>query len=133
MFRRLLRYQWIPTIIALIIFYLCCLIPPSDVPEVELDLPFGTDKVVHFLMYFGLSGASALFYIYDNKGNIRMNKLLIGAFLIPILYGGLIEILQANFFAPRSGDWNDFFADILGSLAALPIVLLYRNKLLKSR
>lgn len=127
---RVIKYLWIPTVIASIIFYLCCLIPISDIPGgFEFPIPIPADKIVHFLMFFGLSGVSALYYVYDNKGNVKISKLVIGAILIPILYGGIIEILQTNFFPPRTGDWFDFLADSLGSLATLPPILWLRQKL----
>ena len=128
---KLIKYTYIPIIISLIIFYLCCLIAPNDVPDVEIKFFIPTDKVVHFLMYFGLSGATAINYLYLNNWEIKKYKLLIGAFAIPIIYRGLIELLQYYYFPPRSGDWFDFLADILGSLAALPVVLFFRNYVLK--
>lgn len=127
----LVRYLSVPILIALIILYLCCLIPTRDIPEVEFELPIPTDKIVHFLMYLGLSGATAINYIHGKRGLVNMSFLLIGAFVLPILYGGLIEILQDLYFPPRSGDWFDFLADALGSLAALPIAFIYRSYLLK--
>lgn len=125
------RYIWVPLLISLIIFYLCCIFT-VDISEDEIDWPIPVDKVVHFLMYFGLSGATAINYIYIKKGKIDMMKLLIGAFMIPILYGGLIELLQYYFFPSRMGDWWDFLADVLGSLAALPIALAFKNYLIKT-
>lgn len=126
----ILRYASVPIIISLVILYLCCLIPPRDIPEVELDFFIPTDKIVHFLMYLGLSGATALNYIHGKKGFVNKGKLVFYAFICPILYGGLIEILQQNFFPPRSGDWSDFLADVLGSLVALPIAFKFRNYIL---
>jgi VanZ family protein len=38
--------------------------------------------------------------------------------IYPIVYGGVIELLQENFFPPRTGDWSDWVADALGSVAA---------------
>jgi len=126
-----LKYTWIPFIIAIIIFYLCCLMPPNDVPDVGFEFFIPTDKLVHFAMYFGMSGATALYYVYDKKGEINILRMLIGAILVPILYGGLIEIIQWKFFAPRSGDWFDFLADTLGSLSSLPLIFYARNYYLK--
>lgn len=126
----IVRYASVPIIISLVILYLCCLIPSRDIPEVQFDFLIPTDKIVHYLMYLGLSGATALNYIHGKQGRISFGKLLLFAFIFPILYGGLIEILQQGFFPPRSGDWFDFLADALGSLTALPIALKYRNYLL---
>lgn len=129
-----LKYASVPTLVSLIILYLCCLIPVKDIPEVSFEwelIPF--DKLVHFLMYLGLSGATAINYIYLKKGNTNNLKLLIGAFILPILYGGFIEILQNYYFPPREGDWYDFLADTLGSLSALPIAFAFKKYLLKKQ
>ena len=34
--------------------------------------------------------------------------------LFPVLYGGLLEILQHYFFPPRTADWLDFLANTTG-------------------
>jgi VanZ family protein len=99
----------------------------------EFDFFIPTDKIVHFLMYFGLSIVASLNYIYDKKGKIIILKLVAFAVLVPIIYGGLIEILQAEYFTERSGDWYDFLADVSGSLATLPFSLWFRRYLLNKR
>ena len=126
-----IKYLFVPFVIAVVIFYLCCLIPPKDIPDVGFEFFIPFDKVVHFLMYFGLSGATALYYVYDRKGKINILKMIIGAVIIPILYGGLIEIIQWKFYAPRTGDWYDFLADALGSLTSLPFIFYIRNYYLR--
>lgn len=127
----LIRYTIVPTFISLVILYLCCFIPANDIPEVSFDFFIPMDKIVHFCMYFGLSGAAAINYIHGEKGFVNTQKLLILAFVLPIIYGGLIELLQQYFFTSRSGDWFDFLADILGSLAVLPIAVQYKKYLTK--
>jgi VanZ family protein len=108
------------------------LIQPSSIPDVEFEFFIPFDKIVHFLMYLGFSGATALYYVYDKKGlSINMPLMFIGAIIVPILYGGLIEIIQDRYFPPRSGDWFDFLADILGTLTAIPIILYFRAFLVK--
>ena len=128
---KLLKYSYIPIIISFIILYLCCFIPTNDIPDIEIELFIPIDKVVHFCMYLGLSGATAINYIYLKKGKVDVTKMLLGAFLLPMLYGGFIELLQNYYFPPRSGDWFDFLADILGSLAALPIALEFKKYILR--
>lgn len=133
MLKKIFKYTWPPAIIAVIIFYLCCLIPARDIPEVEINFFIPTDKIVHFLMYFGLSIVASFNYIYDKKGHIIILKLIAFAILVPIIYGGLIEIIQAEYFPERSGDWYDFLADVLGSLATLPFSLWFRRFLLNKQ
>ncbi len=130
MLKRIFKYSWPPAIIAVIIFYLCCLIPTRDIPEVDIEFFIPTDKVVHFLMYLGLAGVASFNYIYDKNGHIIILKLILFAILIPIIYGGAIEIIQAEYFPERSGDWYDFLADVLGALASLPFSLWFRRFLL---
>lgn len=125
-----LNYIWPSVIIATIIFYLSCLIAPNDIPEVDFQFPIEKDKIVHFLMYFGLAGIGSFNYIYLNKGKIIILKMLIFAVLIAILYGGLMEILQANYFN-REGDWFDFLANSLGALSTIPLSLWFRKYLLR--
>ena len=128
--KRCFRYLWPPLIVASIIFYLCCLITPSDIPSVEIVFFIPTDKLVHFIMFFGLSGVASVNYILVRKGNIIILKLIALAILVPILYGGLIEIIQKEYIDGRSGDWYDFLADALGSLASIPFSLGIRRYLL---
>lgn len=130
MLKKIFKYSWPPAIVAIIIFYLCCLIPTRDIPEVGFDFFIPTDKIVHFLMYFGLALVASFNYIYDKQGNIIILKLILFAIFIPILYGGLIEIIQNEYFPERSGDWYDFLADTLGALASLPLSLWFRRFLL---
>ena len=128
MLKRIFKYSWPPAIIAVIIFYLCCL--TRDIPEVDIEFFIPTDKVVHFLMYLGLAGVASFNYIYDKNGHIIILKLILFAILIPIIYGGAIEIIQAEYFPERSGDWYDFLADVLGALASLPFSFWFRRFLL---
>lgn len=128
MLSKTLKYAWPAFIIYCVIFYLCCMFAPSEV-DIDVEVPH-FDKVVHYFMYFGLTGISAIYYIYDKKGNIDIKKLIIGAFLIPIIYGGLIEVIQDNFIEGRGGDWYDFWADTLGSVSGLLVAFRYRDLLL---
>jgi len=49
-------------------------------------------------------------------------------FLLSIIYGGALEIMQATVFTQRSADWQDFVANSFGCLVAL----LFFRKLRKS-
>lgn len=55
-------------------------------------------------------------------------KWLFTALLLPILYGGLIEILQENFFYPRTGDWWDWLADIVGTLIGCVVAFVVARR-----
>ena len=85
MLKRIFKYSWPPAIVAIIIFYLCCLIPTNDIPDVKFHFFIPTDKIVHFLMFFGLAGVASFNYIYDKKGKIIILKLIVFAIFIPIV------------------------------------------------
>lgn len=122
--RSSIRYIILPAIVALVIFYFTCIVSVESMPVSDEVLQY--DKLAHFGMFFILS--IAIYFDYYRLHNGQPNKyrwLLFGLF-IPILYGGVIEIVQQNFFS-RSGDWFDFLADSLGSISATIIAFIYIN------
>ena len=95
------------------IVFTLCVMPASDIPDPGLDIPFA-DKIVHFGMHFVM----AFFLVGVLKINARMRWGVIVAIAVAfsVLYGGVIEILQANCFN-RSGDLWDELANTAGALA----------------
>ncbi len=117
---------YITIILSLIIVFLSL----SNVQSLGLDRFWffkNEDKVIHFLMYFGLSFSLITEY-YIKIFKINLNLFLINLF--PVFFGGFIEILQSVLTNNRSGDWLDFFADATGVIFALMVFFLLRkNKL----
>jgi VanZ family protein len=139
-------------VVAAVIFYVSIL-KPAQLPS-DITLFAGADKLIHLLMYLGL-GLMLNFEVFRHYGldsqspnkkegysrrlrvkpaarlcrlaQPRMTLFFVLAF--PILYGGIIELLQANFFPPRTGEWLDFAANTTGVLLAY---LIY-HKILKNR
>lgn len=112
--RRLATY--IPTIlIALLILYL------SLLRETHLTLPafIGADKLAHAAFYALLAGCFTL-NRYQDKGTGWTCTWLVIA--ISTAYGGIIELLQEYFFPPRTGEWTDWAADLIGAMAGTLIV-----------
>ena len=72
------------------------------------------DKVVHFGMYFVLS--ILLIFPLEEYSCLKLSRIYLIAILVALIYGGGIEILQANFFN-RSGDVWDLVADVSGGIA----------------
>jgi len=85
----------------------------SEIPTFQLTYP---DKIVHFLMYAVL----ALALMIDYRRSSRTNRYNLGfvlfCFALPVIFGGVIEIVQSAYFPPRTGDWFDWVADIAGVL-----------------
>ena len=124
-----IRYTLIPAIVALVIFYMTCIVNVDSIPVPSKFFQF--DKLAHFGMFFALS--AAIYYDYYHLHKTKPNKLrwVFFGLIVPVIYGGLIEIAQQNFFG-RSGELMDFVADSLGSLTATVIAFIYINMKKKS-
>ena len=58
-----------------------------------------------------------LVMLWDSKKvGLRSWQMWTLAVVFPLLYGGLIEVLQKYFFYPRTGEWGDWLADSIGVL-----------------
>ncbi len=103
------------------------LMPVPEVPELE-DVPF-VDKWTHVVMYFGQAGAVWLDHLRRHGlrfgpmphglrlAEINRCHFFVGAFLIPFVMGGVVELLQKYCTGGlRSGEWMDWVADSLGVL-----------------
>lgn len=124
--KTLLRYIFLPLLTVLLIFIATCLISSSQMPGMPQGIPW--DKLVHFVMFFALSAVSLIDYYRLCKGNPPTLRWIFWGFFIPVLYGGGIELMQKYFFASRSAEWADWFADILGSLVATVVVIIFLKK-----
>ncbi|MCQ2192045.1 MAG: VanZ family protein [Paludibacteraceae bacterium] len=110
---RFFRHYGLSICVGLTILYLCMK------PAGEHNMMFGSvpniDKVVHCLMYFGFTFCICLNF-YQQSTSFKSVPMIMWALIIPILYGGLIEIMQEELTATRSCDLFDFFADSVGSI-----------------
>ena len=102
--------------------------PPSTFQGIPTFNIKHLDKIIHFLLYSGLS----LVLIYDFQKNKRSNIVSVSfvtfCILFPIVLGGLVEIMQQQFFAPRTAEWSDWFSDIGGVLAGWLVMYLLRKR-----
>lgn len=123
--RSSIRYIILPALVALVIFYMTCIVKVDSIPVPKKILQY--DKLAHFGMFFTLSAAIYFDYYRLHKSKPSKLRWLLFGLIIPVIYGGVIEIVQEHFFA-RSGDWMDFLADSLGSLSATAIAFIYLNR-----
>lgn len=124
--KTLLRYTILPLIVVLLIFIATCLLSPSDMPSMPESIPW--DKLVHFGMFFLLTTVIMVDYYWMHKGNPPLFRWIFWGLIIPIFYGGAIELMQKYFFSSRSAEWGDWIADILGSLVATVLVIIFFRK-----
>ncbi len=120
--RHIFRHLLVPSIIALLIFVGTCLISSVNVPDMPEGIPW--DKVAHFGMFFLLSAVSLYDYYLYHQRSPKLLPWVFWGFVVPVLYGGVIELLQSKVFIYRSGEILDFVADVLGSLCALLLALI---------
>ena len=105
--------------------------PPSTfkgVPSFENE-----DKLVHIIMYGGLTCVLIFdFRKYAKKYQLSTLAFILICLLTPVILGGVVEILQPMYFAPRTAEWLDWFSDITGVLLgwlAMKLIVLRLFKL----
>ena len=102
-------------LIILTVIYLSFFKPPttdlSNIPNI--------DKIVHICMYLGMSGMLWLEFLRAHqKGDSPLWHAWVGAFVCPVLFSGMVELLQEYCTTYRGGDWLDFAANTTGALIA---------------
>ena len=82
------------------------------------------DKFSHLLAYFvwTLCLTSDLW-----RAGVSFRRRVLWAVVFPIVFGGVIELLQAYCFPPRAGEWLDWYADFSGIVLGFVVIdVLYR-------
>lgn len=125
--KKILRHYWKSILVVACILYLS-FAPPSTfkrIPTFEHE-----DKLVHLLMYFGLT-AMLIYEYYRNskKPNSHTLTFVFICLVFPALFGGIIEVLQPLFFA-RSASWVDWIADLAGVLLAWLLMKLILKRII---
>ncbi len=93
------------------------LTPPSQLPNFILFE--NADKVIHFLMYMGLSFFAVPVFLSKNK----YSRSYLFSVITSLVIGITFEILQSVATKTRSGDIYDVLANFLGGLTG---VLMYQ-------
>ena len=102
-------------------------------PAMGIDPVPGLDKVAHVCMYFGMSGMLWLEFLRAHRNdNQPLWHAWIGALACPVLFGGVVELLQEYCTTHRGGDWLDFAANTAGAvLASLTACFILRPMMTK--
>lgn len=87
--------------------------PPSDLPKV--NLPGGSDKIVHLLIHFLLVGLWQ-FYLFRKNNSRLLLKQVVFILAGSLLYGIIIELLQGYLTVSRRPDFFDVLANFGGAL-----------------
>jgi len=97
---------------ALTVLYLAV----TPLPEPPVDVPM-SDKIAHFGAFMLLAILAAL----PLRGN---GKPFLWAFLLPVIYGLIIELIQSRV-PNRNAELMDFIADALGAFASYIAIVIY--------
>lgn len=128
------------SIIVIALVTVACLIPINDPPLG--DVPF-MDKWTHMALFGGICSVLVFEMVVNRKPNNAdlpqhpkdsncLQRSSYNIWLAPILaslYGGAIELMQANLTTCRSGEWMDFVADAFGAFALFPPALFVSRKI----
>lgn len=112
------------SVLSVVVIWVLCLIPIPETPLSDIRM---IDKWTHFVLYGGL--CAVVWAEYSRQHARPLNKQVwIYTLLLPVIMGGLIEIVQATCTGgKRSGDIMDWAADnigvVLGQLIGIPLAL----------
>lgn len=118
---------WHSVVIALVIFYLSIMRVPSDyIAPWMTAIHF--DKIVHFLLFFLLSVTLAYDGLTPLQLENRRVKLVRLTILMPLFYGGVLELIQEYACPTRTGSWLDWAADIAGAVVSYAVIRYWMSK-----
>lgn len=112
------------SVLSVVVIWVLCLIPIPETPLSDIRM---IDKWTHFVLYGGL--CAVVWAEYGRQHARPLNRRAwIYTLLLPVIMGGLIEIVQATCTGGnRSGDIMDWAADdigvVLGQLIGIPLAL----------
>ncbi len=116
---------------ALLILILCG-IPGKDIPHISFLELLSFDKFVHAGIFLVLILLLSRGFLIQEKYQIIKKKAKIVSFIICVIYGGLLEVMQGTLFSERSADIYDFIANSFGCVLGL-ITYTWFEKMFLSR
>ena len=122
------KYPFSLLCIALVWYLSIWFMPPEKMKLPSINF---LDKWTHFVMYGGTCSVIWVEYLRSHT-SLNWLKLLLWAWLAPVLMGGIIEVVQSTCTTNRAGEWLDFLADAVGCTLAIGIGLLTKRFLLAS-
>jgi VanZ family protein len=123
-----LKTYWKSLLIFAMVLYLS-FAPPSTFDGISIPAIPYLDKFIHFGMYAAWAAIICFDFFTQKKAAKSYTKFTIICILIPIITGGVVELIQERFFYPRTADWRDWLADILGVCFIQLIVAALKKKL----
>jgi len=98
---------------ALLILFLCGL-PGKDIPHISFLELLSFDKFVHASIFFVFILLSIRGLVLQTRYPSLQRFAKISSFLVCVIYGGLMEVMQGTLFEDRSMSLYDFIANSFG-------------------
>ena len=109
-----------------IIITVAFLMPISNSPKLDIYIPL--DKIIHFFSYLFLS-LLWISYLNLNEINVLSTRAVLVVFVVFLVYGIIIEVLQENLTSTRKADIMDVFANAFGSIIGYFVFLKVKNRI----
>ena len=125
------RNSFIISIVWGVVILLACTLPANRVSKISLFGINYMDKVFHFLVYFIFS--LIIYFDLSKSGNALRNKyfVFIIIFLIPLVWGIIIELIQFYALLNREGSIADIMANVSGIITGVLFILITEKYLMK--
>ncbi len=99
--------------------------PSSNLPSVKIKIE-GLDKVIHGLVHFFLISLWMLYFYVKKNFQFKANWVF-KLFLVLMLFGIIVEILQDQLTDSRGADIFDVAANLVGSLLGILFFKIVKN------
>ncbi len=106
-------FFWLAICWTLVVSFLC-LATFEKLPKINIEQ---SDKLGHITFHYGITSLWFFFFKYQKR--IKNKAAFFRAFMFSLVYGSIIEMLQATLTKTRKGDVFDVFANTAGSLLAI--------------
>ncbi len=103
---------------------IACGINGNYIPQIHITDIFKPDSIAHLAMFGVLTFLIATDKIRAKLTQNTIQKITLQALIISVLYGVIIEILQATVFINRSYDYADMLANTIGCCIAAAIIFI---------
>ena len=95
---------------------------------ISIDLFIPIDKFVHIFLYFILTFLW-LNYIFTKKKQKNVIKTIVVFFIVCIIYGIVIEVIQELWIPTRGADLLDIIANVIGIILGSFLILNIKNRI----
>ena len=119
-------------LIPLIIYWIIILIGTTIPADAFVDVVELSDKVEHFIAYFGLAVLLGLNLYFQEKWKKISLYYIVATLVICLTYGVLDELHQL-FVPNRMAEFWDWVADSLGTITGLFVTSIFLQKIIKNK